>query len=372
MKTAAVPFLAAALSLSALTAVAAPSPALAAAPLASMAAVVNEDGGGLEKTTTSNVIPMTVLFGAHRSTSEEDVSKFAAALDKFAGVTKSHVSGAAEVLIWNRVDDPRKKMPMLLLVEGYRYAEQQTIKMEGEARMTPFTLAHKDNGNRVLGVWVESGDAALLAWAPIEGGPRGDSPVSADDLPSTPAAPPPAPLPRGEVLPPDSDDRPTASVARRAPGGTGPAAKNGRAPAEVLGEWRWTTIHGHYFVDERTGRYAGDGGGMAVHFTFLPNGRYKMFFFVKMRPTVGLGSQSTTTEEGTVTFRPDGTFVTHPEKGWYKGIQMNGALIDRPMAAHERKEVVYGWKWDGSGAGRTLQISRGGKEGPYSTFKKAN
>jgi hypothetical protein len=140
----------------------------------------------------------------------------------------------------------------------------------------------------------------------------------------------------------------------------------------MLGEWRWTTIHGHYFVDERTGRYAGDGGGMAVHFTFLPNGRYKMFFFVKMRPTAGLGSQSTTTEEGTVTFRPDGTFVTHPEKGWYKGIQINGALIDRPMAAHERKEVVYGWKWDGSGGGRTLQISRGGVAGPYSGFKKAN
>jgi hypothetical protein len=342
------------------------------APRAALAAAQDDDTSAVEKATESHVVPMTVYVGASRSTSETAVSKFSEALGKVAAGFKGRLTGETEVLGWKKEAGAKKKMPMLMRGEGLTYQEHGKTKLEegSKTEVTVFTVTRAKDNVRVLGFWVETDEVTLLAWSGVEKADGGDNSAAADDSSADTEE-----KPRKDILPATADDEgaPAPKPAPVKPAAAKPAGGTGGSIAPALGhEWRWTTIHGNYYVDARTGQYAGDGGGMAIHFTFLKNGRYKFFMFFKARPTAGLSSQATTTEEGTITFNNDGTFVTHPEKGWYKGITVGGNIIDRPMGASERKSATYRWKWGTFNGKRVLMIHPGAEEGNYNTFLMAN
>jgi hypothetical protein len=143
-------------------------------------------------------------------------------------------------------------------------------------------------------------------------------------------------------------------------------AKKGAVPAELVGNWRWTTISGTNYVDRSTGQITDNAGGMSTGFTFGKDGRYKFNFYIKQR-TYGLLTESYTTEEGTVTFQP-GTFTVQPTKGHYRGSSTGGRKVDRPMTKSEMKKKVYLWRWQTKDGQRQLMM--GPSEQSLSHFKK--
>ncbi|MGC4046784.1 MAG: ankyrin repeat domain-containing protein [Armatimonas sp.] len=136
-------------------------------------------------------------------------------------------------------------------------------------------------------------------------------------------------------------DEPSKEVLpQQEPKPSAPAASFGD-PNALQGEWNWTTISSVTHIDKIKGTLT-EPSGMSVKFSFLPNGRYKMFFFVHQR-TYNLVTESSTTEEGKITFGKD-TFVLTPTKGHYKGFT-GSRVIDRDMTAAERKTKTYYWEW---------------------------
>jgi hypothetical protein len=147
------------------------------------------------------------------------------------------------------------------------------------------------------------------------------------------------------------------------------SARTADGAGDLQGTWSWTTISSVGYRDTVTKQLA-EPSGMSARFTFLPNGRYKYFFYVRQR-TYSLVTESATTEEGTVTFNPDaGTFTMKPTKGHYKG-STGSRLIDRDMTAAERKPHVYRYEWrEGDGGKKQLYI--GPTADSLSLFKRAD
>ena len=80
-------------------------------------------------------------------------------------------------------------------------------------------------------------------------------------------------------------------------------------------------------------------------------------------------TEAATTEEGTATFNPDGTFTMKPTKGHYKG-STGSRIIDRDMTAAERKPQTYRYEWrEGDGGKKQLYI--GPSATSLSLFKRA-
>lgn len=137
-------------------------------------------------------------------------------------------------------------------------------------------------------------------------------------------------------------------------------------PADMVGKWRWMTISGSNYQDTTTGRIEG-GGGMSTTFTFTKDGRYKFFFYVKLR-TYSLVTEASTTSEGTVVFS-NGKFVLRPTKGHYMGWYNGNKKTDRDMTAAERqKNTEYLWKWTEQNGKRVLMI--GPTPNSLSQFKR--
>lgn len=168
----------------------------------------------------------------------------------------------------------------------------------------------------------------------------------------------PANEPSKEVLPQPESPRPQPQAKPSAP-----EVSTGDSSA-LKGDWSWTTISSVNHINKTTGALA-EPSGMSVKFSFLPNGRYKMFFYVRQR-TYNLVSEATTTEEGKVVFGK-GSFVLTATKGHYKGFT-GSRVIDRNMSPSELKSKTYYWEWRTVNGKRQLYM--GPTQQSMSPFKR--
>jgi len=116
--------------------------------------------------------------------------------------------------------------------------------------------------------------------------------------------------------------------------------------------WTISTLSTISYVNTQPGAYYGSttsGGGMLVHFKFLPNNRYKFQLYVQAN-TYNIRSESWTEVEGTVTFSKDSKgqdiFITKAEKGTYRWYN-NGSINQRAITAEELKKqqsASYLWQ----------------------------
>jgi hypothetical protein len=311
-----------------------------AAPVLPLAA---EDG--VEPTEKSSLLGLKLPPTALRSTSAENNAQFEEALRKFAENDKQTVT-KTEALVWRVQDEPKKKLPALLKQAGYEYKPGLSMEAGELGNVTLFNVKKTGTKTAVLGLWVENKDVTLLAWGtvvPSEGGEPTEEPAA------EPTTPTEKPQPVKEILP-DEGDTPQPAA----------AVKGGKAPASLLGKWKWTTISGGSIVDKTTGRIVDGTGGLSVRFSFDKSGRYNYFFYIKKQSRPGWITEATSTHEGTVTFNgsgDSGTLTLHPAKGWYKGSDtVSTKVVDRPMGKEELKPMVFQYEWRTVNGKRTLYI----------------
>lgn len=311
--------------LSVLTMLAVLAPAGIVSPLTiapvSALSLAEEDAEGVAAAEKSRIVSVALPEGAFRYSGKEKTARLADALKALSGKDKAF--GKVEVLVWPGGESPKKAFAEALEEAGYTYTPQSSVKMD-EGKITPFacTLKEKEEGSdkkvELRGIWIEQGETTLLTWAAVD---------AEEDKAEEPAPEKPA---KSEKSSPAKETAKASSD-----------AKGSKVPADLLGDWSWTTISSVNYKDTGTNRLA-EPSGMSVKFTFTKDGRYKKFFYVRQR-TYSLVSEATTTEEGTVTFG-ENSFTLHPEKGYYKG-NTGSRIIDRPMKPEERKTVVHRWEW---------------------------
>jgi hypothetical protein len=294
------------------------------------------DEEGVEKAPASAIAPIRLPAGAMRSTDEASMAQFEAGLKQVAKNNNGTVA-KVEALIWTDGKMAKKELPACLKEAGYAYTAKDTFEAEG-AKVTPMAAARKDKKGDLLGMWIEKDGLTLLVWGQY----KGDN----------------ADKPRKEVLP-DNNETPAPA----APAGK---TEGGKVPADIVGAWSWTTISGVNYRDTITHQLASP-SGMSAKFTFTKDGHYTKFFFISQR-TYSLVTESTTTEEGTVTFNDDGTFLVKPAKGYYKG-NTGSRIIDRPMTDAERKPITWYWEWRTVDGKKQLYIGPG--KASLSPFKRA-
>lgn len=323
---------------------------------------------GIERAERSQLLSLRLPKGTLRSTDSDNLEKFSAALQTAAETNHGSI-GKVEVLVWAKDDagNAKKEMPKRLKEAGYSYVATESFDSEA-GKVTPIASTLKNTKNGLLGMWIETSEGiTLLCWGQFKAGAGNsessaepeEEPVSTEtETTETETTETSAPA-RREILP----DAPSTPVKPSKPAASRPVV-GGKVPADMLGSWSWTTISGVNYRNTTTGQLASP-SGMSAKFTFLPNGRYKFFFYVSQR-TYNLVTQSTTNAEGTVEFRNDGTFIVRPTRGHYNG-NTGSRIIDRPMTAEERKPVTWYWEWRVEDGKRHLYI--GPSKGSMSRFK---
>lgn len=294
---------------------------------------------------------MRLPEGAYRSTAQDDIEALRQALMATAQTNHGKID-SVEVLVWSGAANPMSKLPGFLKQAGYSYVNRTAFQAE-PGKITPIAAVRKDKKNDLLGMWIETPNKmTMLVWGIYrpDNAEKPDTPVDGLTV-SQPEEPAPAQEPAKEVIP---QPQPKPNV---------PTVSTGD-PGSLQGEWTWTTISSVNHVNKTTGALA-EPSGMSAKFTFLPNGRYKMFFFVRQR-TYNLVSQATTTEEGKVTFGK-GTFVLNPTRGHYKGYT-GSRVIDRPMSLSDLKSKTYHWEWRIENGKRQLYM--GPTQQSMSPFKR--
>lgn len=111
-------------------------------------------------------------------------------------------------------------------------------------------------------------------------------------------------------------------------------------PADLVGEWRYTSIQGTTHWDSSTGAYKGHGGGNSSTLVFAKNGTFKEYVFLQTSPTAGWTTKVFTTKEGKATVSGE-TLKFIVTKGHYKSEDNRVAKynIDRAMTEKEAKEL---------------------------------
>lgn len=118
----------------------------------------------------------------------------------------------------------------------------------------------------------------------------------------------------------------------------GSAAK---IPADLVGEWRYTSVRGTTYWDTSSGAYLGHGGGNSGLYVFAKDGTFKEYVYMENSPTVGWTTKIYTTTEGKVEVEGDTVKLT-VLKGHYK-TQDNRVPrynIDRDMTPEEAKKMA--------------------------------
>lgn len=277
----------------------------------------------VEKAPTSNIASIQLPEGTLRSTDEASRTQFEDALKQVVGKNNG-VLGKVEALIWKAGTTAMKEVPSRLKAAGYEYSTRDMFEAEG-AKVTPMTASRKDKKNNLLGMWLEKDGLVLLVW--------------------------------GQYKTENTDKiaAPAAQISK---------SEGGRVPADIIGKWSWTTISSVGYQNTVTGQLT-EPSGMSAKFTFTRDGHYTKFFYIHQR-TYSLVTESTTTEEGTVMFNDDGTFVVKPAKGYYKG-HTGSRIIDRPMTDTERKPTTWYYEWRTTNGKRQLYI--GPTKASLSLFK---
>jgi hypothetical protein len=161
------------------------------------------------------------------------------------------------------------------------------------------------------------------------------------------------------------------------PGGdpSGPGGgSGGNVPSEVHGDWKFGTISMLSFWDDHTGDYLGSASGVAVFFTFQPNGRYKQLVYVLAR-SYGCVQQTWTEMEGGVDF-DDGTFTVSPARGKYKASDNCNAHnnFQRSMTASELANVqrTFLWRFETNEFDGKRYLMVGHDANTWSSFQRAD
>ncbi|HZP83162.1 MAG TPA: hypothetical protein VFB21_16085 [Chthonomonadaceae bacterium] len=307
---------------------------LTAAPAQAAITLAEDDSEpGLLSAQKSQIVPITLPADAFRFTGKKESAQLVEALKNLAKQNQA-VIGEVEVLLWQDGDAAKKDLPARLEKAGYAYAPKPAMKLD-EGTVTLFTAANKAKKHSLLGLWFAQKENLLLVWTLTMPAAKAPAAEQAD--------------------------------ANAGPSEPEPASKtpSGKVPADLIGDWSWTTISRVNYVDTNTNQLMAP-SGMSAKFTFTRDGRYKKFFYVRQR-TYSLVSEATTTEEGTVTFGED-SFTMHPEKGHYKG-NTGSRLIDRDMTREERKVTTYRWEWRSENGKRLLYIGPDAKS--LSLFKRS-
>lgn len=310
----------------------APLPTTAAKP-APAAARPAAEPSPVEKVTSSRLTGVSLPDGALRIIDAGMSGELTGALKGIAQ-EKGATLGGTEALLWGgpghnaaRNDGIKASLVKKLEAAGFRYKSTGEMDIK-QGKATLFT-AEKGAKQSVLGVIVAADEYLAVAWGEVG---------------------------RKEVLP--ENTRPEEAKTQEEPGTEAAPAKKdkpGATPAELLGRtWSWTTISSVNYQNKTTGQLSSP-SGMSAKFTFLPNGRYKYFFYIRQQ-TYSLVTQATSTHEGTVTFNGDGTFNLHAEKGHYTG-NTGTKVIDRAMTDEERsKPQVFSYEWRRENGKRELYI----------------
>lgn len=250
-----------------------------------------------------------------------------------------------EVFAWA---DPAKRAPKVkaeilgkLKNAGFN-ASDLGDPVKTEAGALRFFAARKDQPRKVLlGYWVDNKDALILSWASMD-----------KDDPDNPAEPP---APKEPPAPADPE-QPAASAP---------------AKTSLLGEWGFTTISGTTYWDKGTGAYLGSGTGGSQTYTFLPNGRYKMFNYIKSR-MYSWETQCLTWEEGTVAFSGNKVTIT-PTGGKYQVIdnQVASKNYTRPMTEEEVRKNVKQYYWHTENQNGKPVLIMGSAPDKSATYKRA-
>lgn len=123
----------------------------------------DEEEAGLLSAKKSKVVPIALPAGAFRYTGKKELAKYAEALSKLVGPNHGPL-GEVELLLWQDRETPRKALPDLLKQAGYGYATRDALKLDA-GRIIPFLAARPNGAGDVLAMWIEQGDALMLAWA---------------------------------------------------------------------------------------------------------------------------------------------------------------------------------------------------------------
>ncbi len=167
------------------TLLAVPSPAVRAAPVVPMAAVVTAEEG-VEPAGKSRILALTLPEGANRLTSAEEMAKFDQELQEAARSLKGTVT-RSEVLMWTGdaaksvIGDFASQMKAM----GYSIGETKTFETE-MGRVTPVGAMRGDTSDSILGTWIETKGVALLIWGRFK---PDAAPVTVTARPKTAAAP---------------------------------------------------------------------------------------------------------------------------------------------------------------------------------------
>lgn len=127
-------------------------------------ALAQDAPGDVEAAKTSSVLTgLTLPAGAYRSTSRDDIAKFADTLGRIAQEGEGTI-GKVEVLVWRGGSDgPRKSLMAALSKVGYKLNVQPAVK-EDFGTITLFGAAKAVRPHDVIGMWIAQDNHLLLAW----------------------------------------------------------------------------------------------------------------------------------------------------------------------------------------------------------------
>lgn len=162
------------------------SPVLVSPAYAMQADDVDEAGFLMAK--KSKVVSVALPAGAFRYTGKKEIAKYTEALGKLAGANHGPL-GEVEVLLWQDGKSAQKALPDLLKKAGYGYATQEAVKLDA-GRIIPFSASRPEGEGEVVAVWVEQGDAVLLAWAVAAPAAGQERPAQPEAAPAPPSAAP--------------------------------------------------------------------------------------------------------------------------------------------------------------------------------------
>jgi hypothetical protein len=162
------------------------------------------------------------------------------------------------------------------------------------------------------------------------------------------------------------------------PGDDNPGDPNGqpggRVPSELVGDWKFGTISMLSFWDDHTGDYLGSASGVAVFFTFKPNGRYTQLVYVLAR-NYGCVTQTWTEMQGAVDFA-GGSFETEPTAGRYKASDncIGRNNFERPMTAGELAGVqrTFLWRFEANPNDGKRYLMVGHNADTWSSFQRSD
>lgn len=321
------------------------------APMATGGALAQD----VEMASTSKLTGISLPPKTGRILSTQNVAQFVKPIHEMAAASRGKVA-ASEVLGWGRGTDQsaiQEQITSALQQKGFTYGALGETTQEGTGTLRLFQVSRTQPKTVMLGYWIENSDAVLLVWSRLV------TTGSATAAPSSSAGPKPT-IPRS-VAPQRNTARPASSSVN--------TARSGQSASRLTGKWGFTTISGTTYWDRSTGAYMGSGTGGSQSYTFMANGRYKMFNYIKAR-TYGLEMQTLTWEDGTYSVSGD-RVTLRPTSGKYQVIS-SSRNYTRPMTSSELQKNIKQRYWmieNDANSGRPV-LMMGADKSSYSRYKR--